>query len=308
MGNGLFGCKGCNEYCIGRTRVEINNNLYGNYGEMQLDKSKPEQRIITNIFIPNCKLEFSPKNSKISQIGNNSIQKKSKKSKMKAEQNWDNNIKDRDESPNNFTNFFNEANKNDKNTSYMSPSLNLVTTRNNNNQSNNKIAHNNFNIQMLNFLNKLRNNPKSVIEDIDNIIKNNIKKIDENDYFISDNTKEIIKLNFNFERIKEILNEQEPVDILKINHQLKINIQTENTELTERKINELLIQKKREIINDYPDCFFYPIFMKDIKINIIILLENNKIREKILDNDFTEFFATTFNEKRNRFFAILCFA
>ena len=307
MGNGLFGCKGCNEYCIGRTRVEINNNLYGNYGEMQLDKSKPEQRIITNIFIPNCKLEFSPKHSKISQIGNNSIQKKSKKSKMKTEQNWDNNIKDRDESPN-FTNFFNEANKNDKNTSYMSPSLNMISTRNNNNQSNNKIAYNNFNIEMLNFLNKLRNNPKSIIEDIDNIIKNNIKKIDENDFFISDNTKEIIKLNFNFERIKEILNEQEPVDILNINHKLKINIPTENTELTERKINELLIQKKREIINDYPDCFFYPLFMKDIKINIIILLENNKIREKILDNDFTEFYASTFNEKRNRFFAILCFA
>ena len=307
MGNACFSCKNCNDYCVGRTRVEINNNVYGNYGEMQLDKSSSHQRIITNIFIPNCKLEFSPKNSKINQNGSNILKKKSIKCKVKTEKNWDNNYKDIEESSNNFTSLFNKAIKNDKNISFMSPSVTLVSTVNNN-QSNNKKNYNIFNIEMLDFLNKLRNTPKSVIEDIDNILKNNIKKMDEIDYFVSDITKEIIKLNINFERIKENLNNQEPVDILKLNKKLRININNENMELTDKTISELLIKKKREIIHDYPDCYFYPIFLKDIKINIIILLENNKIREKIFNNDYTEFFATTFNEKKNRFFAILCFA
>ena len=34
-------------------------NLYGDYTDMNVNKSKTQQRIITNIFIPNCKLECS---------------------------------------------------------------------------------------------------------------------------------------------------------------------------------------------------------------------------------------------------------
>ena len=48
---------------------------------------------------------------------------------------------------------------------------------------------------MLNFINKLRSSHSLIIEDIDNILKNNIKIINEKEYLISDNTNEVINLN-----------------------------------------------------------------------------------------------------------------
>ena len=211
MGNGLFNCNGCSEYCVGRTHVEINNNLYSNYSEMKLDKSKSDQRIITNIFIPNCKLEFSPENSNINQkiqlpqIINN-------QSNIEIN-NSDNNNKENGDSQNNFTQFVNEI-KSDKNIGFNSASLTLTII---NNQSHkNKDSFNTYNIEMFNFLNKIRNTPQLIIEDIDNIIKNNVKIIDDKEYIISVNTNEMIKLNVNLEKIKDYLNMEEPVKFLKL--------------------------------------------------------------------------------------------
>ena len=132
--------------------------------------------------------------------------------------------------------------------------------------------------------------------------------IDEKEYVISESTNEMIKLSIYFEKIKEILSIQEPVEVLKLNNKLKIKNYLENIELTDKNIQEILKVKKREIINIYPHCFFYPTFIKDIKINILLLLSNNKLKEKIYDSTFTDFYITTFNEKNNRFFGILCFA
>lgn len=308
MGNGLFSCKGCNEYCFGRAKHEINNNLYNNSSDMKLDdKSKSEQRIITNIFNPNYKFELSGENSNINQkenfqnIHNNSL----KNVKIKKENNFDNSLKEEEEPPNNFTQYVNDANKNERSLA-NSPLLTITTSVYN--QSNNRNIFNNYNIEMINFLNKLRKTPKLVINDIDDIIKNNIKKIDDKEYIITDNTNEMIKLNINMEKIKEYLNEQESVEILKLNNKLKINHYYYNTEVNEKIVNELVLSKKRELIKEYPKCYFYPIFIKNIKINYILLLENSKIRKKIFDKNFIHFYATTFNEKSNRFFAILCFA
>ena len=310
MGNGLFSCKGCTEFCSGRTRVEINNNLYGNYGEMNLDKSKSGQRIITNIFIPNCKVEFSPENSNINQTSHNKQphqnKNQQKKIKIKSEKNSENDIKD-EIANNNFNQFLNEAEKIDKNLIYFSPSFSKTTTMNNNINNNKNIFYN-YNIEMLNYLNKVRNNPKSIIEDIDNYIKNNIKTIDNKEFFISEVTNEMVKINLHLDDIKDNLNYQKPVDSLKLNNKLKFISDVENTEITDKIIIELVINKKREIYHDYPQCFFYPIFIKDIKINIVLLLENNIIRDKIFNKDFSNFYATIFNEKSNRFFAIFCLA
>jgi hypothetical protein len=305
MGNSFFSCKGCSEYCVGRTHVEINNNLYGDYTDMNVNKSKTQQRIITNIFIPNCKLEFSPENSNINQ--NNQLpQIVDNQSKIKNI-NFDNQNKDKESGifQNNFTQYFNEAIKNESNTGFKRPSLTYISSSNN--HINTK-ANNNYNIESLNYLNKLRKTPKLIIEDIDNIIKNNIKKIDDKEYIISENTNELIKSNVNLEKIKEELIIQEPVNILKLNDKLKINHFYGNTHITDKIINELVIAKKREIINKYSECFFYPVFIRDIKISFILLLDNNKIKDKIFSNNFNYFFITTFNEKSNRYFGILCFA
>ena len=304
MGNGIFSCKGCNGYCVGKNQVEINNNLYGNYYDMKLDdKSKSEQRIITNIFNPNYKFELSGENSNINQNENcpNKRNSSSKNMKMKKDINYDNSIREEIEEPQNKLNqFINDAFKNEKNSIALSTSINIQTNNNN--------IFNNYNIEMINFINKLRKTPKLVIEDIDNIIKNNLQKIDDKEYIITDNTNEMIKLNNNFENIKENLKTQEPVENLKLNNQLKINHYYENIELTNKVISDLVLSKKYEIMNNFPKCFFYPIFIKNIKINFILLLDNNKIREKLFDKNFIYFYATTFNEKNNRFFAILCFA
>ena len=148
---------------------------------------------------------------------------------------------------------------------------------------------------MLNFLNKIRNTPQLIIEDIDNIMNNNVKLIDNKEYIISDNTNEMIKLNINLEKIKDNLMLEEPVKYLKLNNKLKINHYFENIIITDKIINELIISKKREIINEYKECFFYPIFIKDIKINFILLLDNNKIKDKIFNNNFNYCYVTTFN-------------
>ena len=225
---------------------------------------------------------------------------------MNLQKNLNNDSKD-GEGSNNFTHFVNESNKNEKNVAFINRSITIATTMHYNN-NNNKICFNKYNIEMLNYLNKVRNNPKSMIEEIDNIKKNNIKIINETEYIISDDTNEMIKLNIYMDKIKENIDLQEPVDILKLNNKLKINSKLENIKITDDLINELVIRKKREIYRDFPQCFFYPIFIKDIKLNILLLLTNNKIFDQIFNKDFADFYVTTFNEKSNRFFAILCLA
>ena len=310
MGNGILNCKGFSDFCSGKTNIEINNNIDRKDAEMNLDKAKAEHGIITNTFIQNCKLEFFPADTNIKQKTynkqHNPIKLSSNPIKMNLQKNLNNDSKD-GEGSNNFTHFVNESNKNEKNVAFISPSITIATTMHYNN-NNNKMYFNKYNIEMLNYLNKVRNNPKSMIEEIDNIKKNNIKIIDDTEYIVSYDTNEMIKLNIYMDKIKENIDLQEPVDILKLNNKLKININLENIEITDDFINELLISKKREIYHDFPQCFFYPIFIKDTKLNILLLLTNNKILDQIFNKDFTDFYVTAFNEKCNRFFAILCLA
>ena len=309
MGNGLISCNGCNDACCWRTHVEINNNLYGHYSNIKLDKSKSQQRIITNIFIPNCKLEISPDNSALNNKGKNKMTNYSlPKRKIQSEKYINKNSNNqKNETKNNFTQLFNEAINVDKNLTLINPSVTLSSTiiKENNNY---KQISNTYNIEMLNYLNKVRKNPKSIFEDIDNIIKKNIKIIDNKEFIVSDKTKEIIKVSISFDKIKESLNIQDSVNSLKLNNKLKFKNIVDNIELTDNKINDMIINKKREIINDFPECFFYPTFIKDIKINIIFLLANNNIKEKIYYKGFSYFYSSSFNEKTNRFFTILCLA
>ena len=176
------------------------------------------------------------------------------------------------------------------------------------NKNDNKIVHNNYNNEMLNFINKVRTTPKLVIEDIDYIIKNNLTMVDNKECIVSDKTKEIIQVSVPLAKVKENLSEQDAVNALKLNNKLKIKIFEKNIEFTEKKINELIINKKKEIIKDYPECFFYPIFIKDIKIDIIFLLGNNNLKDKLFHKGFSDFYVSSFNERNNRFFSILCLA
>lgn len=309
MGNGIF-CKGSNNLCCGTSHYEINNNVFENYADMEIDKNK---KIIANIFIPNCQLEISPENSfdkkNSSKIPNplhvkvNSI----KKRKFKSEKRLDKTETFQ------FTNNMNKhLNNAIKRFTQQNTSLNIELKSGSKalEKNNMKLIFINFSNNFLENLNKLRTSPNSIIEDI-NIIMKNKKKINGKEFIESEVTKEIIKLeedNINLEIIKDFLENEESVKSLKLNDNLKIKNNNENIEFSEKILNDIILEKKREIIYEYPKCFFYPVFLKDIKLNIIILLSNYKIREKLFCKDFSEFDVTTFNIKNNRFFAILCFA
>ena len=315
MGNSILEVKSYNPFCCGTSYYEINNNLYDNYGEMKLDK---DNKIITNIIIPNCQLKISPEHSSNKNIIQNEENpfairiNQSKNEKYKIEKNKC--LKDSIEIRNNLNNLNNDfkevGNKkaSDKNIALVSPEQTDSTI---NSQIHKKYGFSNYNNEFLEYLNKLRTTPNLIIEDIEYIIKNNIKIIEEKEYIVSDNSNEVCKLKdkyINIEIIKDFLENQEAVNCLKLNNNLKIKYLEENIELTDYKINSILLFKKREINNEFPRCFFYPIFIKDIKINIIFLLSNDIMREKLFDNKFSEFNITIFNIKNNRFFGILCLA
>ena len=306
MGSGLLNCKCCSEFCCGRTQIEINNNLFGNYQQIDYDKAKSKQ-IITNIYIPNCKVEISKdnQNKNIKSFNKPQISTKNltKKNRSKTEKNFMSEIKDSKEiQNNNFTHFLNEVTNNNNNINKNTNSIGQ-----NPSPMSRKVVLNNYCNDMLNYINKIRNNPKSFVEDIDEVIKKDLKKFDDKEYIVSESTNEMIKLGINLEKLKENISTQEKVEALNLNIILKMR-NIGNTEINDSLINELVISKKREIFKKFPKCFFYPIFIKDIKINFIHLLANNKLKEKIFYADYSDFYVTVFNEKINRFFAILCLA
>ena len=307
MGSGLLTCKCCSEFCCGRTQIEINNNLYGNYQQIDYDKTKSKQ-IITNIYIPNCKVEISKDNpnKNIKSFNKPQISTKNltKKNRSKTEKNFMSEIKDSKEiQNNNFTHFLNEVTNSNNNINKNTNSIGQSPSP----MNNRKVILNNYCNDMLNYINKIRNNPKSFVEDIDEVIKNDLKKFDDKECIVSESTNEMIKLGVNLEKLKENIITQEKVEALNLNIKLKMR-NIGNSEINDSLINELVISKKREIFKQFPKCFFYPIFIKDIKINFIHLLANNKLKEKIFYADFSDFYVTVFNEKNNRFFAILCLA
>ena len=310
MGNGILGQKGYNPFCCGSPRYEINNDVFENYGEMKLDKDK---KIITNIFIPNCQLNIIPegstdKKNKLNESPLNIKINQSKTKKYKTEKK--NDKRESGGIQSNLNKYFDEAVKrsSDKTIPVTNPVPSISTNITHNNK---KIVESQYNIEFLEYINKLRTSPNLIIEDINLIMKNNIKIIDDKDCIISEQTNEIIKLRENFiylDTLKEYLENIEGVNSLKLNDNLKIKYIYDNLELTDNKISEIVINEKKEIIYDFPNCYFYPIFIKDIKFNIFVLLSNNRTKENLFNNKFSDFYVTVFNTKNNRFFSILCFA
>ena len=305
MGNGFLGCKGYNPLCCGTSHYEINNNVFGNYGEMKVDKDK---KIITNIFMPNCQVKISPEGS-INKNNNNKDNNKSNQSKKrKYKSDKKNEKKESSEMQNNTNKYFNEAvRRSSEKTVPLSLPVPFISSGT---QTLKKNFETQYNADFLEFINKLRTKPNSIIEDIELIMKNNLTIIDDKDCMLSEKTNEIIKLRENyiyFDNIKDFLENVIPVNELKLNDNLKIKYIYDNIEITDKKISEIVLNKRKEIIYEFPNCFFYPVFIKDIIFNLIVLLSNNKLKEKLF-NTFSDFYVTIFNIKNNRFFAILCFA
>ena len=173
----------------------------------------------------------------------------------------------------------------------------------------------NYNESMLEYLNKIRNEPKSIIADIDNLLKE-----EKNEKFQIENesTHENIIFEDRGNALKEakiFLNNAISIqEKLVLNDDLSIDI----TELDKKvdnlnkTITKILVEKRKKIIRNYPNCQFFVNFIKNIKINLLYLLSENEeksnFRNVVFNNKYTEFNVTWFKEKNNNFISFLCFA
>lgn len=176
----------------------------------------------------------------------------------------------------------------------------------------------NYNEEMINYLNKIRNEPKSIIEDIDNLLKeeNNqdqkisIEKDETHENIIFEDEGTALK------KAKIFLSKAKAIDNkLNLNDDLIID----NSEFDEKidnnlnkKITKILVDKRKNLIKVYPNCQFFVNFIKDVKINLLYLLSQNEdksnFRDVLFDNKFKDFNVTCIKEKNNKFISFLCFA
>ena len=177
----------------------------------------------------------------------------------------------------------------------------------------------NYNEETMDYLNKIRNEPKSIIEDIDNILKD--ENINQFQKFQIENEDTHENIIFEDEGIalKETKNFLYNIEPVEAKFNLNDDLIIDNSELDKngeanliKKITKILIDKRKSIIDKYPNCQFFVNFIKDIKINILYLLsekeEKSNFRNILFNDKFTEFNITWTKEKKNNFISFLCFA
>ena len=177
----------------------------------------------------------------------------------------------------------------------------------------------NYNEETMNYLNKIRNQPKSIIEDIDNLLKKESINREQNILIENDETHENIIFEDEGNSLKETKIFLNNVDSIKTKFNLNDDLLIDTSEFDKiaepiliKKITKILVDKRKKIINLYPNCQFFVNFIKDIKINILYLLSENEdtsnFRDVIFNAKFSEFNITWINEKKNHFISFLCFA
>ena len=173
-----------------------------------------------------------------------------------------------------------------------------------------------YNEKMMEIINKIRNEPKSIIEDL-NILLN--KNNEENKILVeNDETHENIVFNDIIQDINEtikFLEKTKPIiNKFNLNEELLIDIKSQKySELPlEKKITKIIVDKKREIIKKYPRVQFFVNFVKDEKIGVLyLLMKNSKLsnfRNVIFDDKYNGFNVTWMRDKNNVFISFLCFS
>ena len=181
------------------------------------------------------------------------------------------------------------------------------------------IMKDDYNEQMNDYLNKIRNDPFSVIDDINELLKE--ENIDENQKIQIENeeTHENIIFNDEGNAIRDTKNFLSKVKALKTKFHLNDDLLIDTTELEKnselnlnKKITKILVEKRKRIISTYPQCQFFVNFIKDAKINLLYLLSENEeksnFRKIIFNPIYTQFNVTWNIEKKNNFISFLCFA
>jgi hypothetical protein len=202
-----------------------------------------------------------------------------------------------------FTNFIQDFGSADKNDVFE---INYISMKNN------------YNEEMNDYLNKIRNDPQSIIEDINNLLKE--EKIDENQKIRMENeeTHETIVFNDEGYALKETKNFLSKAKSVKEKFNLNDDLLIDVNELDKnetnfnKKIMKILVAKRKKIIEAYPQCQFFVNFIKDAKINLIYLLsekeDKSNFRKVVFDPIYTQFNVSWNIEKKNNFITFLCFA
>ena len=181
-------------------------------------------------------------------------------------------------------------------------------------------VNDNYNEEMIEYLNKIRTGPNIIIYDIDELLKQK-QYINNNKIQIeSDKTHENIIFNDGGQALEEtklfLININSASKHFNLNDDLSIDIpDPDKNELLlplDKRITKIIMEKRKTIIGKYPNCQFFINFIKDEKIGLLFLLSQNEnmsnFRNIIFDDKYTEFNVSWVREKKNIFIAFLCFA
>ena len=177
----------------------------------------------------------------------------------------------------------------------------------------------NYNESMIDYLNQIRNDPNSILEDIDNILKEEnishnktirVEKEETHEYIIFEDE------GHSLNELKNYLIKAISIpDKFNLNDDLSIDmsdLEKNDGQNLNKKISKILVDKRKSIIKDYQNCQFFINFIKDEKINLLYLLSENEVksdfRNVVFDPKYTQFNVSWINEKKKNFIAFLCFA
>ena len=176
-----------------------------------------------------------------------------------------------------------------------------------------------YNEEIINYLNKIRTEPNNIINDINNLLEKSKNNINNKMQIESEETHENIILDDGGKALietKDYLNAVNPLDLkFNLNDELLIDITDTDKNMNfplDKKISKILVDKRKNIINKYPNCQFFINFIKDKKMGLLFLLSQNEnmsnFRNIMFDAKFTQFNVTWIKEKKKIFIAFLCFA
>ena len=184
---------------------------------------------------------------------------------------------------------------------------------------NDNVSFNNYNENMIDYLNQIRNDPNSILEDINNILKE--ENISQNKTIRVENEETHENIIFEDEghslnELKNYLNKVISIpDKLNLNDELSIDVsdlEKNDGQNLNKKITKILVDKRKSIIKNYQNCQFFINFIKDEKISLLYLLSENEdrsdFRNVVFDPKYTQFNVSWTNEKKKNFIAFLCFA
>jgi hypothetical protein len=177
----------------------------------------------------------------------------------------------------------------------------------------------NYNESMIDYLNQIRNDPNSILEDIDNILKEEnishnktirVEKEETHEYIIFEDE------GHSLNELKNYLIKAISIpDKFNLNDDLSIDmsdLEKNDGQNLNKKISKILVDKRKSIIKDYQNCQFFINFIKDEKINLLYLLSENEVksdfRNVVFDPKYTQFNVSWINEKKKNFISFLCFA